>query len=112
MSRMIALLIALTVALTSQTFALARGRAVAAGEMVICAGGGFVTQAVDAEGRPTGPAHVCPDAVVALAALAQAPEVAPRAMVPFAVVDAVGVALVAGDVVRGIALARGPPVPV
>jgi hypothetical protein len=110
MSRMIALLIALTVALTSQAFALARGQAVAAGEMVICAGGGFVTVAVDAEGRPTGPAHFCPDAVVALAGLAQAPVVAPRPMVPVAVVDAVAVAVVTGGVVQGIALARGPPV--
>jgi hypothetical protein len=73
MSRLIALFLAVSIALTSQAFALARGQDAAAGETVICAGGGFVTIAVDAKGNPTGPGHFCPDAVLAFAATDAAP---------------------------------------
>ena len=44
----------------------ARGQAPAAGEAILCLGGGLVAVPVDAEGRPTGPAHPCPDGVLAL----------------------------------------------
>jgi hypothetical protein len=112
MTRLVALLLAFTVALTSQAFALARGQSAAAGEMVICAGGGFVTVAVDAEGNPTGPAHFCPDAVMALAGVAVAPGVVPVSLLVVAEVAAPGVPVAPVGVVPGLALARGPPVAV
>lgn len=59
-----ALILALVVAVTSQGMALARGQSMAVGEAVICAAGGLVAIAVDAQGRPTGPPHVCPDATL------------------------------------------------
>ncbi|WP_371037499.1 MULTISPECIES: hypothetical protein [unclassified Rhodosalinus] len=67
-----ALLLALCVVLTAQAMALARGQSSAAGEMVICTGAGLVTVAVDAEGNPAGPAHICPDCALSLIAAAPA----------------------------------------
>jgi hypothetical protein len=63
-----ALLLAFVLVLTAQTMAVARGQAVAAGEMVICSAAGLVTVQVDAEGNPVGPPHLCPDCVVSLSA--------------------------------------------
>jgi len=109
MSRIVALFLALCIALTSQAFALARGQAAAAGEMVICTGAGFVTVEVDAKGRPVGPGHICPDAVVALAGLSAGPA---GAVMPLPVAR---IAEVRGAVLRlaswpvGVKQARGPP---
>ncbi|MFP4569433.1 hypothetical protein [Rhodosalinus sp.] len=76
-SPLLALLLALTLVVTAQSAALARTQNVPAGAVVICTGGGLVTIEIDAEGKPTGPAHVCPDAVASLAAPSSAtPEVA------------------------------------
>jgi hypothetical protein len=61
-----ALLLALIVALTSVTMAVARGQGRPAGEMVLCLGLGLVSVPIDDRGRPTGPAHLCPDAAPAL----------------------------------------------
>ena len=74
MARVIALVLALTLSLTAQAYALARGQAAGGVEMVICAGGATVVVALDAQGRPTGPRHLCPDAVIAFGALPLAPE--------------------------------------
>lgn len=112
MSRLIALFLALTLALTSQAFALARGQAAAAGEMVICAGGGFLTITVDAEGKPTGPAHVCPDALAAFGVVSAPPVVQP---VAWPVTDRVVLRVVAAVLpvtAPGHAQARAPPFPV
>jgi hypothetical protein len=109
MSRSMALFLALCIALTSQAFALARGHAAAAGEMVICTGAGFVTVAVDAEGKPVGPVHICPDAVVALAGLATAP-VGAVLRLREARAEVAGGAVVALPSWRvGVKQARGPP---
>lgn len=67
MTRVLRLILIAIVVLTSQQLALARGQAVAMGNMVMCVGGGFVTIAVDAKGNPTGAPHVCPDGVQAMA---------------------------------------------
>jgi hypothetical protein len=72
-SPLLALLLALTLVVTAQAAAVARAQNPPAGAMVICTGGGLVTVALDAEGNPTGPAHVCPDAIGSLAALSSAP---------------------------------------
>jgi hypothetical protein len=68
-----ALALALILALTSGTLAMARGQTMAAGEIVICSGGAAVTLAVDAEGKPTGPAHICPDCALTFLVAAAAP---------------------------------------
>jgi hypothetical protein len=73
MARVIALVLALTLSLTAQAYALARGQAAGGVEMVICAGGATVVVALDAQGRPTGPRHLCPDAVMVFGALPASP---------------------------------------
>jgi len=62
---LLALSLACIVALTSQTTAQMRGQSVAVGAVVLCIGGGAVTVPVDADGNPTGPAHLCPDCMAA-----------------------------------------------
>ncbi|SMX29403.1 hypothetical protein TRP8649_03537 [Pelagimonas phthalicica] len=62
-----ACVMALMLALTSQTLAVAQGQAAAVGELEICHGFGVVSIPVDAEGNPTGPPIVCPDFAAALA---------------------------------------------
>ncbi|MEX5730086.1 hypothetical protein Ga0609869_003439 [Rhodovulum iodosum] len=69
--------LALALALSSLSLAVARGQGAATGEIVICTGFGLQTIALDAEGNPTGPAHVCPDGVAALVSLAVLPPALP-----------------------------------
>jgi hypothetical protein len=57
-----ALLLALMLALTGQSMAVARGAAAATGQMVLCTGSGPVAIYFDAEGKPTSAPHICPDA--------------------------------------------------
>ncbi len=56
----------LLLAVTSLHMAVARGQATAVGEMVLCIGGGVVSVPVDAQGNPTGPAHICPDCALSM----------------------------------------------
>ena len=56
------LLLALVLAFTSQSMAVARGAAAAAGQMVLCTGTGPIAVYVDANGKPTSAPHICPDA--------------------------------------------------
>lgn len=63
---MIGLCMALILALTSGGMAVARGQTMAAGTMVLCTGSGPLVVPVDADGQPTGPAHVCPDCALSL----------------------------------------------
>jgi hypothetical protein len=80
-------LLALVLAITSVTMAVARGHAAAAvggTEMVICTGYGLVKVTLDAEGNPTGPVHPCPDCVAAGAALVPQPALAPAPAGPAA----------------------------
>jgi len=58
------LLLALMLALTSQSMAVARGASAAAGQIVLCTGSGPMAVFVDAEGQPTGAPHICPDATL------------------------------------------------
>lgn len=80
MRALLAFSLAILVAFTSQSLAVARGQAVASGQMVICSGGQVVTVSVDAEGNPVGPAHVCPDC--ALHVLDLSPEAPVPGFVP------------------------------
>jgi len=72
--------LALLVAFTSVSLAVARAQPRPVGEIVICTGLGLQTIAVDEEGRPVGRPHVCPDGVAALLALVEvtAPDEAAR----------------------------------
>ena len=51
---------------TSLSMAVARGAPGPAGQLVICTGSGPVMINVDAEGQPTGAAHICPEAALSL----------------------------------------------
>lgn len=68
-TRLLAGFLALTLLLTAETMAMARGAPVAVGEMVLCTGDGVITVATDAEGNPVAPAHVCPDCLPFFGAL-------------------------------------------
>ena len=70
--------LAIVLALTSLTMAVARGQMhmqTAGGlTLVICAGAGPVTVTLDADGNPVGPVHVCPDCALALIAAVLPPD--------------------------------------
>ncbi|WP_294613393.1 hypothetical protein [uncultured Roseovarius sp.] len=99
----------LLMALTSQTMAVARGAASPVGTMVLCTGTGPVTVMVDANGQPTGTAHICPDCALGLFhALAPAPLGVPHlteasALEPFETTSEIG------HVARAAFRARAPP---
>lgn len=59
------LFLALCLALTSVSLAVARVQAPMTGWAELCGTAGAV--AVDAEGRPVGPVHLCPDCIAAFA---------------------------------------------
>ena len=69
------LLLALLLGLTSQSLATARGQTRAGEAVVICSGDSFVTIELDAQGNPVGPAHLCPDMVLAFFAAMDLPPV-------------------------------------
>ncbi|MBL4928905.1 hypothetical protein [Fuscibacter oryzae] len=62
---MIGLFLALCLALTSVSLAVARVQAPMAGWVEVCGTTGAM--AVDADGRPVGPVHLCPDCIAAFA---------------------------------------------
>jgi hypothetical protein len=64
----LALSLALMLALTGQSMAVARGATDAAGQMVLCTGTGPVTIFVDENGEPTSAPHICPDCALHLLA--------------------------------------------
>lgn len=64
----VAICLAVILAATSLTMAVARGQTRIAGELVLCTGYGISTVTVDANGEPTGPVHICPDMVLGLMA--------------------------------------------
>ncbi len=68
-SRTLLFCLALLIGLTAQQMALARGQAMAAGQVVLCIGGQAVSVAVDDSGKPVGPAHICPDCALGFLSL-------------------------------------------
>lgn len=105
-------MLALMLALTGQSAAVARGMPDAAGQIVLCTGAGPVSVLVDENGQPVGPGHICPDCALSLFAVAGGlPEFAVRPM-------GKGVRLRPEGMARAIssdgpvARARGPPVEV
>jgi len=73
-------LLALLVAMTSVQLAVARGQPQAAGQVELCADGSIIVIAMDREGNPIGPAHICPDVALALMVALAFPE--PNAVSP------------------------------
>ncbi|KUF12190.1 hypothetical protein [Pseudoponticoccus marisrubri] len=103
------LALALMLVVTSLTLSAARGQAAPVGEMVICSGGFAVSVPVDAEGNPTGPAHICPDCALSLMmAVAQNAALPVPAAALGAVLHAPDGTLATGRT-RPQAVARGPP---
>ncbi|MGL4310433.1 MAG: hypothetical protein ACRCSU_08085 [Paracoccaceae bacterium] len=77
MRALLALILSLALAATGQVMASARGQVMAGLPVEICSVDGLITVTLDAEGRPTGPAHLCPDLVLGFFADAGLPFVAP-----------------------------------
>lgn len=74
-----AIVLALLLAVTGMTMAVARGQTRIAGEIVICSGYGLTTITVDQNGNPVEEVQICPDMALGLmAALAHAPLVVER----------------------------------
>ncbi|MBD3763654.1 MAG: hypothetical protein IE927_02655 [Rhodobacterales bacterium] len=78
--RPLTLALALIVALTSGTMAVARGQTRVGDRIVICSGYGLVTVELDENGTPVGPVHICPDCT--LSHLAHLPAAAPVLRAP------------------------------
>ena len=101
--------LALVLALTGQSMAVARGMPDAAGTIVLCTGTGPMVVSVDDQGQPVGPPHICPDFAAMLFAFAAAapldllrPPGRVEALVSLEQVGAVSLR-------RRAAMARGPP---
>ncbi|MDP2061640.1 MAG: hypothetical protein Q8Q63_08980 [Phaeovulum sp.] len=74
-----AICLALLLAATSMTMAVARGQTRVAGEIVICSGYGLTTISVDEFGNEVTEVQICPDMALGLmAALAHTPPVVER----------------------------------
>ena len=103
------LLLALMLALTGQSMAMARGASSPVGEMELCTGTGPITILVDENGQPTGPAHICPDCALSLFAAIATDDTQPLRPLGRVVV----LTLPAGQEPRAqprvAAQARGPP---
>ena len=104
------LVLMLAVFVTGLSLAHARGMPGAAGYAELCLGGTPVMVAVDAEGNPTGEAHVCPEFALSLMLALDAGFVPSPA--PVVLAEAEGG--VSGTLSEGraptVARARGPPV--
>ena len=67
-------LLAVLLAFTGQSMAVARGMPDAAGNIVLCTGTGPMMVSIDETGQPVGPPHICPDFAASLfAALSEPP---------------------------------------
>jgi hypothetical protein len=57
----IGILLAVMLAFTGQSMAIARGTPSASGQIVLCTGTGPISVLVDENGQPVGQPHICPD---------------------------------------------------
>ncbi len=62
----LALALALVLALTGHSMAVARGMPNAVGKIVLCTGTGPIAVLVDEGGQPVGQPHICPDCALSL----------------------------------------------
>lgn len=104
--------LALVIAATSLTMAVARGQVAVGDSIVICSGYGAVTITLDAQGNPVGPVHICPDCVLGAMAFVDANPVLPeRPATVGRMLDRSAVVLPVGRASPH-PCARGPPVTV
>lgn len=110
-SPFLSVLLALVIAVAAVHVGAIRGQAKAAGSIVLCTGTGPVSVAVDADGQPVGPVHVCPDCAMSLLAAADAPAVAVERVAMTRRVSFQGTHVAGAS--RGLVgpRARGPPRP-
>jgi hypothetical protein len=106
----LAIFFALTLALTGQAMAVARGASGPTGELILCTGAGAVAVQVDENGQPVGPVHICPDCALSLFDVGAVSAVG----LPRPVTRAESVRVLTGPVLTPAevipAAARGPPV--
>jgi len=105
----LAFALALMLALTGQSMAVARGSTDVAGQMVLCTGTGPVTVYMDADGQPVPPPHHCPDCVVGLAEVIVPSDVVAAWVAGLVRTQSMRAALVAAPNRVWRAVARGPP---
>jgi len=112
LSRLVVLVLVSALTLTSQELARARGEGIVSGTMVLCIGGTMQVVPMGPDGQPVGPAHVCPDGVLAIASPPAEASGAPRTeeLAAFAPSPTVAAAVIPGF--RPVPQARGPPVSV
>lgn len=104
-----ALSLAMMLALTSLTLAVARGQAPAVGEVVICTGMGLQVLHLDAEGNPVGAPHVCPDGIASFIAADAPMPVMPLRRLSTGERLTILTGIAQADLHRSRATARGPP---
>jgi hypothetical protein len=69
MTRILTLILALLIAVTSQQMAMARAVTKdAQGQVILCTGQGPMMVTLDTQGDPIGPVHICPDCALTLIA--------------------------------------------
>ncbi|MDU8929874.1 hypothetical protein RXV86_21010 [Alisedimentitalea sp. MJ-SS2] len=104
------IVLTLMLVLTSQSMAVARGMPNATGEIILCTSEGIVSVAVDENGQPVDPPHICPDCAMSLFAFVA--ETSPFPVRPLGSVET----LIPTKVIHQAsaqevpAAARGPPV--
>lgn len=101
--------LALMLASTGQSMAVARGTPSASGEIILCTGTGPISVLVDENGQPVGKPHICPDCALSVfAALGGEP---PQVLRPVGQVTALRIERGSHEIARRgvVAKARGPP---
>jgi hypothetical protein len=112
MQRLTALALILAMAVMGFAAATARGQSTAGGQvLVLCSGGGLVQVTLDADGKPTGDTHICPDlAFSLLAALEVSPPDVARPVAAISELPRVAVGVRRHGIAPVAERARGPPV--
>ena len=113
MTRILPLILALLIAVTSQQMAMARGMTKdASGQVILCTGQGPTVVTLDAQGNPMGPVHICPDCALTVMAFADAPAVVVHQVVHIQSLTQTPVRKLQPYVFATRAQARGPPLAV
>ncbi len=107
---LIAVALALLVTVTSQEMAILRGQTGAVGTAVLCIGEVAVEVAVDADGKPVGPRHICPDCALNVIVALATPDLPQRVVIGRALTLLPVHDIHAAEAQRLIPSARGPPV--
>ena len=112
-THLLAVSLALLIAVTSQHMALARGMSTdVAGQVILCTGQGVTTVAVDAQGNPVGPVHICPDCALSFMDTVASSVVVDPLVVHMQTLGQTFVAALQNPSVLILVNARGPPLSV